>query len=72
MSVESRDPYPFPDTIQIIWSRQKLNEHIYINRLFAYCKGSNFNIIFIIRRGSAISSAKEETSGSIHNLVKSK
>ena len=42
--------------------------HIDINKLFAHCKGGNFNII--PGRGSAISSAKHGKSGSIYNLVK--
>ena len=41
---------------------------ISVNRLFAYCKGGNFNIIS--GRGSTISSAKEGKSGFIYNLVK--
>ena len=40
-----------------------------INKLFAYCKGGNFNIH--IWGGSAISFAKEGKSGFIYNLVKS-
>ena len=40
-----------------------------INRLFAYCKVGNFNIIS--GRGSAISSNKEGKSGLINNLLKS-
>ena len=38
-----------------------------INRLFALCKGGNFNIHIW-----AISSAKQGKSGSISNLVKNK
>ena len=39
-----------------------------INRLFAYCKDGNFNIhIWVLL---AISSAKQEKSGSIYDLVK--
>ena len=40
-----------------------------ITRLFAYCKGGNFNIH--IWGGSAISTAKERKSDIIYNLVKS-
>ena len=40
----------------------------YINRFFAYCKGAT--LIFISRRGSAISSAKQWKLGSINSLVK--
>ena len=42
-----------------------------IIRLFTYCKGRQI-LIFISRRGSAISSAKPGKSGSIHYLVKNK
>ena len=37
---------------------------VHINRLFAYCKGGNFN------SGLTISSHKEGKSGFIYNLVK--
>ena len=40
------------------------------NRLFAYCKGGNFNI-HIWASGSAILSAKQGKSGFIYNLIKS-
>ena len=46
------------------------SELVRINRLFACCKGGNFNIH--IWEGSAISSAKEGKSGFIYNLVKKK
>ena len=46
-----------------------LNVDVGINRLFAYCKGGNFNIH--TGHDSAISSAKEGKSGFIYNLVKS-
>ena len=41
-----------------------------IIRLFAYCKGGNFNIHISVR-GSAIPSAKEGKSGFIYIFVKS-
>ena len=43
-------------------------QHWHIIELFALCKGGNFNIH--IWACSAISSAKQEKSGSIYNLVK--
>ena len=41
-----------------------------INRLFAYCKGGNFNIHIWAWFGYLNSSAKQGKSGSIYNLVK--
>ena len=42
-----------------------------INTILGYCKGGNFNNLFISGRGSAIASTKEGKSGFIHNLVMS-
>ena len=43
-----------------------------INRLFAYCKGGNFNINIISGRGLAILCAKQGKSGSNYNFGEEK